>query len=197
MKQKKSNTSLQVTAPQYSCVAPLNLDIMRLKPAISFLFAVLLGAAVGVAIMLGYALPGILPAGGLFMFILDSPLGHFALQRRGSEGGLFIAIAIRAFPYSVVAGVVAGMMIRKIRFKRAFCYSALWVPLGNILLGYLAVSTTVSNVEGISIIHKNFGLLVWKDLCVYGWYFIALYISSIVTNRITLRSSGTPACDSR
>ncbi len=37
---------------------------------------------------------------------------------------------------------------------------------------------------------KNFGQLVWTDLWVFGWYFLALYVSFIITSRITLRSTG-------
>jgi len=37
---------------------------------------------------------------------------------------------------------------------------------------------------------KNFGQLVWTDLWVYGWYFLALYVSFIVANRMALRSAG-------
>ncbi len=125
------------------------------------------------------------------MFILESPLGRFALANRGGEGGVLIAIAIRAFTCSVITGAIAGTLLRKLRFKRAFCYSALWVPIGNVIVGYIALSTaSVSSPETVGAMQKSFGQLVWTDLWVYGWYFLALYVSFIVTSRITLRSTG-------
>jgi hypothetical protein len=164
---------------------------MRFRSLISFLFAVLLGAAFAVAVKIGFALPGVLPTSDIFMFILESPLGKFALATRGGEGGVLIAIAIRAFTCSVIAGAIAGVLVRKLRFKRAFCYSALWVPLGNVTLGYLALSTASAfNSEQVVAMQKSFGLSVWTDLWVYSWYFLALYISFIVASHITLRSTG-------
>ena len=164
---------------------------MRLRTFLSFLFAVLLGAAVAVVIKVGFALPGVLPTSDIFMFILESPLGQFALAERGGEGGVLLAIAIRAFAFSVTAGIIAGAVLRKLRFKRAFCYAALWVPLGNIAIGYLTLSAaSASNSEQVFAMQKNFGQLVWTDLWVFGWYFLALYVSFIITSRITLRSTG-------
>jgi hypothetical protein len=164
---------------------------MRFRSLRSFLFAALLGALVAVVIKIGYALPGVLPTSDIFMFILESPLGKFALAERGGEGGVLIAIAIRAFTSSVIVGAIAGAMLRKLRFKRAFCYSTLWAPLGNVALGYLALSAaSASNSEQVFAMQKSFGQLVWTDLWVYGWYFLTLYISFIITNRITLRSTG-------
>jgi hypothetical protein len=164
---------------------------MRLRTFLSFLFAVLLGAVVAAVIKVGFALPGVLPTSDIFMFILESPLGRFALAKRGGEGGVLIAIAIRAFTCSVIVGAIAGALLGKLRFKRVFCYSALWVPVGNVALGYIALSaTSISNPEQVVAMQKNFGQLVWTDLWVYGWYFLALYVSFIVTSRITLRSTG-------
>lgn len=161
---------------------------MRLRTFLSFLFAVLLGALVAVVIKVGFALPGVLPTSDIFMFILESPLGRFALAKRGGEGGVFIAIAIRAFTCSVIAGAIAGVLLRKLRFKRVFCYSALWVPIGNVALGYFALSAaSTSSPEQLVAMQRNFGQLVWTDLWVYGWYFLALYVSLIITSRITLR----------
>jgi hypothetical protein len=77
---------------------------MRLRTFLSFLFAVLLGTVVAVVIKVGFALPGVLPTSDTFMFILESPLGRFALAKRGGEGGVLIAIAIRAFTCSAMDG---------------------------------------------------------------------------------------------
>lgn len=163
---------------------------MRYKTVLSFLFAVLTGTAVAVVVKIGYVLPGVLPTSGIFMFILESPLGRFALATRGGEGGLLIAIAIRAFACSVVAGAIAGALLGKIRFKRVFCYSALWVPLGNVALGYRALSAApAADLEQVAAMQKALGQLVWTDLWIYGWYFLALYVSFIVASRITMRSS--------
>lgn len=163
---------------------------MRSRSLLSFLFAVVLGAVVAVAIKIGYALPSVLPTSDLFLFILESPLGKFALKTRGGEGGVLIAIAIRAFTCSVLVGAIVGVMLRKIRFQRSFCYSALWVPLVDVTFGYLAVSAaSTSRPEQLAIMQKNLGQVVWTDLWVYGWYFFALYVSFIIANRITLRST--------
>jgi hypothetical protein len=171
---------------------------MRFRTFLSFLFAVLLGVAVAVVVKVGFALPGVLPTSDIFMLILESPLGRFALAKRGGEGGVLIAIAIRAFTCSVIAGAIAGAVLRKLRFKRVFCYSALWVPIGNVVLGYIALSAaSVSNPENVAAMQKNFGQLVWTDLWVYGWYFLALYVSFIVTNRITRRSTSLPSVAGR
>ena len=164
---------------------------MGFRSLLSFVFAVVLGAVVAVAIKIGYALPSVLPTRELFIFILESPLGQYALKARGGEGGVLIAIAIRAFTCSVLVGAIAGAVLRKIRFQRSFCYSALWVPLVDVTLGYLAVSAaSASSPEQVAIMQKNFGQVVWTDLWVYGWYFLALYVSFFIANRITLHSTG-------
>lgn len=164
---------------------------MRLKTFFSFLFAVLLGAAVAVVIKVGYVLPGILPTSDIFIFLIESPLGRFALAKRGGEGGVLIAIAMRAFPYSVIAGAIAGAVLTRLRFKRAFCYSALWLPISNVVLGYLDLSSaSISNPESVVAMQKQFGQVVWTNLWVFGWYFLALYLSFIVTSRMILRSTG-------
>lgn len=164
---------------------------MRFRSLLSFLFAVVLGVIIAVAIKVGYALPGFLPTSDLFMFVLESPLGKYALKTRGGEGGVLIAIAIRAFTCSVLVGAIAGAVLRKIRFQRSFCYSALWLPLVNVTLGYLALSAaSASSPEQVAVMQKNFAQVVWTDLWVYGWYFLALYVSFVVANRITLRSTG-------
>ena len=150
-----------------------------------------MGAAIAVVVKVGYALPGILPTSDLFMFIIESPLGRYALEKLGGEGGVLIAIALRPFGCSVVTGIIAGAVIKKFRFKRVFCYSALWVPLGNAFLGYLALSAaSAGSQEQMIAMQKNFARLVWTDLWVYGWYFVALHISLIVTKRITRHSTG-------
>lgn len=160
---------------------------MQLKSFFSCLFAVLLGATLAVAVKSGYNRPGVLPTTDLFMFILESPVGKFALAKRGGEGGVLISIAIRAFGYSVVIGAIAGLVLRKLRFKRAFCYSALWIPLVNALFGYLVLSS--SSAEQLVTQKKEIGLMIWADLWIYGWYFLALYLSFTVANLIALRST--------
>lgn len=164
--------------------------VMQLRTFLSFLFAVVLGTVVAVVIKVGFVLPGVLPTSDLFMFILESPLGRFALAKRGGEGGVLIAIAIRAFTCSVIVGAIAGALLEKLRFKRVFCYTALWVPIGNAALGYVALSAaSASHPEQIATMNRDFGRLVWTDLWVYGWYFLALYVSFIIASRITLRST--------
>jgi hypothetical protein len=166
-------------------------QVMRFRTLLSCSLAVVVGAIVGIAIKIGYALPGFLPTTDLFMFILESPLGKAALRARGGEAAVLITIVIRAFTCSVLAGVIAGAILRKIRFKRVLCYSALWVPIVDFVLGFLFLSTaSVSNPEQVDIMQKNFGQVVWTDLWVYGWYFLALYASFSVVNHITLRSTG-------
>ena len=164
---------------------------MRFRTLLSFLFAVVLGAIVGFVIKIGYALPGFLPTSDLFMFILELPLGKFALKTRGGEGGVLIAIAIRAFACSVTVGVIAGAVLRKVKFRRLFCYLALWLPIVDVTLGYRAlIAASATTPERVATMQTNFGQVVWVDLWVYGWYFLALYVSFAVANRITLRSTG-------
>ncbi len=122
------------------------------------------------------------------MFILESRLGSFALAKRGGEGGVLIAIAIRAFSCSVLAGAVAGAVLGRLRLKRALCYSALWVSIGNGALGYIAPSAaSASNPDQVVAMQKNLGKLVWTDLWIYGWYFLELYVSFIVTRYISTK----------
>lgn len=162
----------------------------KFRILLSFLFALLLGAIFAFVVTVGYVLPGFLPTTDVFMFILESPLGKYALEKRGGEGGLLIAIVIRAFTCSVLAGAVAGAVLHKIRFQRAFCYAALWVPLVNTYIGYLAVSAASASSPGrVAAMQQNFGQAVWADLWIYGWYFLALYISFLVTNSIIRRSA--------
>jgi len=171
---------------------------MRLRTLLSWLLAVTLGALVGFVIKVGFVLPGVLPTADLFMFMLESPLGKMALKARGGEAGVLIAIVIRALTCSVVAGVIAGAVLHKFRFPRAFCYSALWLPIRDFVFGYLGVlAATASSSTQVAIMQENFGRLVWTDLWVYGWYFLALYVSFAVASRITLRSTGRCAIKPR
>lgn len=164
---------------------------MRLRTLLSWLLAVTLGALVGFVIKVGFALPGVLPTADLFMFILESPLGKMALKMRGGEAAVLIAAVIRAFTCSVLAGVIVGAVLHKFRFPRALCYSALWVPVIDCIFGYLrVVAASASSSTQVATVQENFGRVVWNDLWVYGWYFLALYVSFVVTSRITRRSTG-------
>lgn len=160
-------------------------NVMRLKTFFSCLFAVLLGAALAVAVKFGYNLPGVSAPTDLFMFILDSPIGKLALANWGGQGGLLIAIALRAFPYSVFIGLVAGVVLGKLRFKRAFCYSVLWILVADAVFGYLVLSD--STPEQLANLQKEIGLMIWTDVWVYGWYFLALYIAYTLSRRAASR----------
>ena len=97
-----------------------------------------------------------------------------------------IAIAVRALTCSVLVGIIAGVFLRKIRFKRVFCYAVLWVPLMDFVIGYLQLHFAYSSLrpEQVAAGQKNFGQIVWADLWVYGWFFLALYVSYAIANRI-------------
>jgi len=164
---------------------------MRLRTLLSWFLAVTLGTLVGFVIKVGFALPGVLPTADLFMFLLESPLGKMALKMRGGEAGVLIAIVIRAFTCSVLAGVIVGTVLHKFRFPRAFCYSALWVPVIDCIFGYLrVVAASASSSTQVATVRENFGRVVWTDLWVYGWYFLALYVSFVVASSITRGSIG-------
>ena len=164
---------------------------MRLRTLLSWLLAVTLGALVGFVIKVGFALPGVLPTADIFMFILESPLGKMALKMRGGEAAVLIANVMRAFTCSVLAGVIVGAVLHKFRFPRALCYSALWVPTIDFIFGYLrVVDSSTSSSTQVATVQQNFGRVLWNDLWVYGWYFLALYVTFVVASRIIRRSTG-------
>lgn len=158
---------------------------MRYKNVLSIVLAASLGVAIGAAIKVGYALPGFLPTTDLFMLIVTSPPGMLALKATSGKAGVMIADVIRAFACSVSAGLIAGVLLHKIKYQRVFCYSALWLPISNGVLGYLTIFTA-TNVPPVVMAsaQAKFGELLWANLCIYGWYFFALYIAFAVSTRV-------------
>lgn len=161
---------------------------MQLKPALIPLGTMLLGAVVGVALYIGYALPGILPpASGIFMFLIDTEPGQAALRATSGKAGVFLAQVLRAFPFSAVLGVVAGALLHRLSFPRLFCYSALAFPLLTALSWwyFLAFDASASAVGPAA--QARLGELFWVYFWVYGWYFLALFISFAVSGKLRRR----------
>lgn len=157
---------------------------MRLKPAISFVIAALLGTVAGVAVYVGYVLPGVLPTSDLFVYLVASEWGLAALHATSGKAGLMIAIAMRAFPYSVALGIVAGLCLWRFTFPRVFCYSALCLPVIRTVVGYVSISEiSKSAPHYVSALEGRFGEVLWVHLCVYGWYFLALYLAYVISSR--------------
>ena len=165
--------------------------MMKIKPFLSGFIAVSLGALIGFAVHMGFALPGILPTSGLFMYILRSDLGHVALRATAGQAGPMIAVAIRAFPYSVVFGGIVGVVLRKFSCRRVLCYSVLLYPAIGAVLAHLAVrEVSVSNPQQLSALQKDVGIAMWEYFCIYGWFFASLYASYAVSNRLKSRPPG-------
>lgn len=162
---------------------------MRLKPIVSFVIAALLGALAGASIYIGYVLPGVLPTSDLFAYLVTSEWGLAALRVTSGKVGLMIAIAVRAFPYSVALGIVGGLFLWRFKFPRVFCYSALWLPVVRTVAGYFTISeVSISAPHYVPALEGRFGEVLWVHLCVYGWYFLALYLAHVITSRYRLRA---------
>jgi hypothetical protein len=163
---------------------------MRYKNALSIVLAASLGVAIGAGIKVGYALPGFLPTTDLFMFVVTSSPGILALKATSGKAGVMIAAVIRAFACSVSVGLIAGVLLHKIKYQRVFCYSALWLPISNGVLGYLTIITATNVPSAIlASAQAKFGYLLWVNLCIYGWYFLALYIAFAISKRFTRNNS--------
>ena len=163
--------------------------VMRFRSIFSWFIAALLGAIVGAAVFVGYALPAILPPPtDLFMYLITSDLGREAIRATSGKAGSMLANVLRAFPVSVILGCVAGLLLRKFSFPRVFCYSALSLPVYRTLSWYIAISeASTSSPQHLPALQSKFGDVLWVNLCVYGWYFIALYISYAVANQFKSR----------
>ncbi len=160
---------------------------MRLKLALLQLGTALFGAVVGVAIYVGFALPAILPPPtGLFMFLLDTDLGHAAIRATSGRAGVLLANVLRAFPASVAFGAVVGALLHRVAFPRLFCYSALAFPLFSALSWwyFLFIDTAPPPAP---MAPARVGELFWVYLWVYGWYFLALFISYAIVSRFRAR----------
>lgn len=158
--------------------------VMPSENILSCLLTLVLGAIAGAVIKIGYTLPGVLPTSGLYTYIVTSPLGLMALKATSGKAGLLIAVVMRAFPWSVVVGAIAGLTLQKLTYQRAFCYSALWLPIANAILGYISLSeVSTSHPEYFPAIKRAFGDLLWVNSSVYGWYFLALYLSYTISKR--------------
>lgn len=157
---------------------------MSPKNILSCLLALVLGAIAGAVIKVGYTLPGVLPTSDLYTYIVNSPLGLVALKATSGKAGLMIAVVMRAFPWSVAVGAIAGLILHKITYQRVFCYSALWLPIANAVLGYISLSEiSTSHPEYFPAIKQAFGDLLWVNSSVYGWYFLALYLFFAISRR--------------
>ncbi len=160
---------------------------MQLKSALLQLGTVLLGVIVGVVIYVGFALPAILPPPtGLFMFLIDTDVGHAAMRATSGKAGVLLANVLRAFPFSVTVGVFAGALLHRLPFPRLFSYSVLAFPLFSALSWwyFLFVDTSAPAAPMPS---SRLGELFWAHLWVYGWYFLALHISHATLSRFRAR----------
>jgi hypothetical protein len=161
---------------------------MRLKLTLIQLGTAVLGAVIGVAIYVGFALPAILPPPtGLFMFLLDTDLGHAATRATSGKAGVLLAHVLRAFPFSVVFGAVVGVLLHRLSFPRLFCYSALAFPILTALSWWYFLFVDTSASAAASGLQTKLGELFWVYLWVYGWYFIALFISYAIVARFRSR----------
>lgn len=157
---------------------------MPIKTILSCLFALVLGSIAGAVIKVGYTLPGVLPTSGLFTYIVTSPLGLTVLKATAGKAGLMIAVVMRAFPWSVIVGAIAGAVLHKLTYQRVFCYSTLWLPIANAVLGQISLGEiATSSPEYFPAVQEAFGNLLWVNFSVYGWYFLALYSSYAVLKR--------------
>ncbi len=136
----------------------------------SLLIALFLGALCTFIISLGYRLPGFFDTSGIFMFILESPIGKWALRNYGGEGGLLIATAMRAFGFSVLTGIITGFLLPKLRFPRVVCYAVLGIFVANIARFYWEIQTGTFTLEQISFLQTEFNRLVWQDFCIFAWF---------------------------
>lgn len=160
---------------------------MQLRPTLLQLGMVLLGTFVGVVIYVGFALPAILPPPtGLFMFLIDTDLGHAAMRATSGKAGVLLANVLRAFPFSVTVGLVAGALLHRLPFPRLFCYSALAFPLFSALSWWYFLFVDPS-APAAPMPPARLGELFWAHLWVYGWYFLALYISYAILARFRAR----------
>ncbi len=141
---------------------------MQLKPSLLQLGTALFGAVVGFAIYVGFSLPAILPPPtNLFMFLIDTDLGHAAMRATSGKAGVLLASVLRAFPFSAAVGAVAGALLHRLQFPRLFCYSALAFPLFTALSWwyFLFVDTSESAAP---MQPARLGELFWAYLWVYG-----------------------------
>ncbi|MDQ5903528.1 MAG: hypothetical protein QG672_1119 [Pseudomonadota bacterium] len=157
---------------------------MRLKPALIQLGTAVLGAVVGVVIYVGYALPAILPPPTeLFMFLLNTDLGHAAIRATSGKAGVLLAHVLRAFPFSVTFGAVAGVLLYRLSSPRLFCYSALVFPIMTALSWWYFFFVDTSASSAAAGAQAKLGELFWVYLWVYGWYFLALFICYAISAR--------------
>ncbi len=164
------------------------LALMQLKPTLLWLGTAILGAFVGIAIYVGFVLPAILPPPTeLFMFLIDTDIGHAAIRATSGKAGVLLAHVLRSFPFSVTFGAVAGLLLHRLAFPRLFCYSALAFPIMTALSWWLFLfaDTSVSSTAPGS--QAKLGELFWVYLWVYGWYFLALFISYAISARFRRR----------
>lgn len=149
-----------------------------------------LGAIVGIALYVGFALPGILPpASGLFMFLLDTDIGQAALAATSGNAGILLAQALRALPFSFTLGIIAGAVLHRLSFPRLFCYSALIFPALTAMSWLYFFQFDPSGSYAASATQRRMGELFWVYLWVYGWYFLALFISFAVSRKLRRKNA--------
>jgi hypothetical protein len=118
------------------------------------------------------------------MFLLDTDLGHAALQATSGKAGILLAHVLRAFPFSTIFGAVAGALLHRMPFPRTFSYSALAFPIITALSWwyFFFVDTSASSTAPGA--QAKLGQLFWVYFWVYGWYFLALFISYGISTRL-------------
>ena len=157
---------------------------------LSLIPAVLLGVLFSAIIKIGYALPSVLPTTDIFMYIITSPLGVWAVKSIGGNAGVMIAVLINSFSNSVLIGVLAGIVLHNLFYQRIFFYSTLWLPISNFILGYITLFN-ISNSDAVYIpkLQEMFGRIIWTNFCVYSWFVMALFISFQATRKFMRNQS--------
>jgi hypothetical protein len=164
---------------------------MRLQTAFKLILAAISGAIFGFLSWFAYWNFNVIPDAA-WSSIVSLSLAP-AIHEISPGLDIPFLIIIRALPLSILLGLIGGALLPRFKYPRVFCYSVFVWPLTYFIFSYYVILS----LESTQFQHAQ---ILWRSwhghqviaFAVYGWFFIGLYIGSVIAKRRMASRSARP-----
>lgn len=155
---------------------------MQLKTITQVILSACAGALIGYVNWEAFWNINIIP-GSAWPAIVSSPLAQ-AVHGVSPVLDIPFVVLIKALPFSILFGLMAGFLLPRLRFQRVYCYSVFLWPIAYFTVGYF----TISFLDSVARSGTQALWRAWHDhrviaFAIYGWFFLGLYAGFVIAKR--------------